>query len=993
MPSHNLVTVKWSEGSGQNLAKTKNMSAHWPKFWGMFKKPWPTPEKRKAFDKMSKEQQDNLKKINGWVSGAQFSGKWRNKRNLLDRNLITIDIDYPPPGILEMIEMGFLGVSGFVGLWHSSRRHTPDEPRVRGFFPMTREVTTDEYSAIVRHMGKLIDAEMKTVDPVSYRPAQMMFKPTCSQDDEKHYFFHLQSDASHRVIDPDVMLKEIDRLYGDWRDLSCLPRHPDEEKFRRRAERAEDPLEKQGPVGDFCRAYPDIEVGMETFLEGVYTPGDTDGRYTYTGATSSNGAVIYEGKFLYSHHGTDPVCDQLVNLWDLVRIHRYGAEDTKGDEYERMTDRPSWKAMMDFVKSDPGYRRSQMERKFSAINDHFAEVDEDGVDDSGDSDDSGEAGAGEPGDRDPSSSRREAGREGSRADRQSRASDRSARPDGARHRGDDHDTADGDAEDSDRSARNRSAFDEIEPEEEGEDDSDPFENLVGSGPSQTGKTGASPSAGKARTFQKPPRHWLTRLIETNENGEIKPSLSNIKLIIQCDKRFWSKVGFNEFKQTMVLLDDINPGLQGSRVTYCRDRVNGDRWQDHMSAIFHLVLEAPHTDEIAGYGMRVGIADVEMALMEVARINSFHPIREKLLELEGSHDGTPRGESLFVDYLGEPDTPYVRECARLVLMASIDRVMFPGRKWDNMIIIEGPQGCRKSTFVYCLPPDPSWFGELHARLDDFGRVAEQVAGYWILEMPELAGFTKTDANHLKSFTRKRKDDWRMAFARHVAELPRQFTLWGTTNQAKVLKDDTGNRTYLMLKVHVPRIDTDKLVAERDQIWAEAMTWWRAAREAEPTGDLTLEWQTEEARTEAVARQSNARLESHVERLIREALDWADQPLELRALMDQMGLLNKMTDKFEESAEASTMVRRTAFREKDLRELCFGLDRTTFNQQTDAALQHVRDSLELHGWKKVGNDKSKRSRFGIRGVWWERADAKSADIVKGWEEAPIEDDDLI
>jgi len=999
MPSHkhNLITVRWSEGSGKNLAKTKNMSAHWPKFYKQFEKPFVTPEKRKAFDKMSKEQQDDLKKINGWVSGAQFEGKWRNKRNLLPRNLVTIDIDYAPDHILELIELGLIGVNMYVGLWHSSRRHTPKSPRVRGFFPLSREVTTDEYTAIVRHLGKLIDEDMKTVDPVSYRPAQMMFRPTCSVDDAKHYFFHLQSDDSHEVIDADDMLAEIDRRYGDWRDHACLPRHPDEEKYRRRADKAEDPLEKQGPVGDLCRAYPDIEVGMEHFLEGVYTPGDTDGRYTYAGATSSNGAVIYEGKFLYSHHGTDPVCDQLVNLWDLVRIHKFGDLDTKGDDYEHMRDRPSWKAMMDFVKRDPGYRDEQVARKFSAIHERFSEEVEADESDGDGSEDGGEGESEPETDGETPSSRRDNRGSGTRHDTRSRSHERTSSANGPRDRGDDDGESSSPDGDSDGDATDdgwKSAFEGIEPEEGQPDDYDPFEDLVGSGPRQKA---SSSKARKARTFDKPSSRWLTRLIDYTDNGEIKPTVTNIQTILRNDKRFWGKIAFNELNQNIVLLDDIDPGIPGLPKLRCADRFNGDRWQDHMSGILHLVLEAQHSDDIAGFGMRVGISDVEMALAAVARGNNFNPVTEHLLSLEGSHDGEARAPTLFVDYFGEPDSPYVREVAMLALIASIDRAFNPGHKWDNMMIIEGPQGCRKSTFVHNLSPDPKWFGELHARLDDFGRIAEQVAGYWIIEMPELAGFTKTDANHLKSFTRKRKDDWRMAYGRHVTELPRRFSLWGTTNQSKVLKDDTGNRTYLMLKVLVPKIDTNKLTANVNQIWAEAMVAWRAAREAEPMGDLTLELKSDEAKAEALARQQTARLESHVERLVREALDWAEQPLPLKTLMEEMGIADRMDEKFEEGP-GKRLVRRTCFREKDLRLHCFGLDKTTFNQQTDAAIQHVLEILPKNGWVKVGDRDHKKTRFGkqrdggITGIWWERTDAPGGAVIRGYEFME-DDEDLI
>ena len=955
MPSrkHNLITLHWSEGSGKNLAKNKNFAGHWSQFWPKFQKPWVTPEKRKAFDKMTKEQQDDLKKIDGWYSGATFEGKWRNKKNLLPRDLMTIDIDYPEHDtICEEIELGLFGMTDVVGLWHSSRRHTPDAPRVRGIFPLSRKVSTDEYTALVRYAGWKIDKSMKTVDPVSYRPAQMMFKPTCSKDDEKHYFFALQSDDSHKVIPVEEWLDEITVEFGDWADLMLLPRHPDEENFRKHAEKAEDPLLKRGPVGDFCRAYPDIEVGMEKFLEGVYLPTEVDGRYTYFNATSSSGAVIYENKFLYSFHGTDPVQEQLVNLFDLVRIHKFGEQDAKEDgDYKRISDRPSWKAMLDFIKQDPGFKKARVESKYGAIYDaDFDYEDDPDAETRADQED----------------------------DQEGDLEDDAAGDDDS-----DDNTGDGDDGAGERPSWSAAFDEEIEPEPRPERET----RKPGSG--STGKKSSSAEeAAKARAWERPPKEWMTTTLEFTEEGELKGTLSNLKNILQFEKRFWGKIGFNEFTQRVVLIGDINPRLPGMKTIVCKDRVNGTPWEDYMDGVIHYIMEAPRGSESPGWGCKVSISDIQIAVEQVARTNSFHPIRERLV---GSRwDRTYRAERVFIDYLGEPDTPYAREVARMFFTAAVYRIMTPGKKWDNTLMIQGPQGCRKSTFCKALGWE-DYHGELHARLDDYGRIAEQIGGAWVMELPELAGFTKTDANHLKTFTRKVDDSWRMAYMKHIVQLPRQFVLIGTTNQERVLKDDTGNRTYLMLRVHVVEIDIDSLRREVDQIWAEAYQWYLEARTRQPEGDLTLDYKTPEAKKEAEFRQSVARMETVTERLCREVIDWADGELTRRELFAEMKGMDKALERFPlvddgDDDPGAQLVRRTCFREKDVREHVFKQDRLAMNPQVDAAIQGVMDWLQKNGWPK---SPTKRVRFGpkrdggIEGIWYEREGAFGEDIVNGYE----------
>lgn len=81
-------------------------------------------------------------------------------------------------------------------------------------------------------------------------------------------------------------------------------------------------------MGAFCKTY-DIEGAMAAFLPGVYLPADgAPGRFTFTGGSTTGGAVLYDGgKFLYSHHATDPCSGKLVNAFDLVRLHRFGDLD------------------------------------------------------------------------------------------------------------------------------------------------------------------------------------------------------------------------------------------------------------------------------------------------------------------------------------------------------------------------------------------------------------------------------------------------------------------------------------------------------------------------------------------------------------------------------------------------------------------------------------------------------------------------------------------
>jgi len=73
-----------------------------------------------------------------------------------------------------------------------------------------------------------------------------------------------------------------------------------------------------------------------------------EGRYTYTEGQGSSGALVYQDKFLYSHHSTDPANNgHIHNAFDLVRIHKFGVMDGDG------TQKISFQSMNNLARTDP----------------------------------------------------------------------------------------------------------------------------------------------------------------------------------------------------------------------------------------------------------------------------------------------------------------------------------------------------------------------------------------------------------------------------------------------------------------------------------------------------------------------------------------------------------------------------------------------------------------------------------------------------------------
>lgn len=394
---------------------------------------------------------------------------------------------------------------------------------------------------------------------------------------------------------------------------------------------------------------------------------------------------------------------------------------------------------------------------------------------------------------------------------------------------------------------------------------------------------ATPEALKEHPVTNPDNREWRQLLHLNEDGVVKATLHNLEIILRHDPRTRGIARFNEFTQEVVYRGE--PGRVRQRkkapkaarqllgpIWKLRDPVNGDLWTDEKDNAIRAVLEAPTTQ--GGYGIRVSDRDLKAAVDLVARDASFHPVREYLNGL--AWDGVPRMAGLFTRYLGAPDTPYTREVARLMLLGAVVRAFEPGHKFDFVVIYEGLQGKRKSTFISTLAKN--WFAELDGDFHDTKQMVELMQGAWIMEIPELQGFSRADVRVIKAFISRTEDKTRLAYARRARVFPRQCIFNGSTNDRAYLRDDTGGRRFWPIECTVTEIDTDHFAANVDQVWAEAVTVYRQMRKEKPFGLLPLYLTDPEARAEAEAMQESRRVESAEDGLAGRIAAWLDTPID-------------------------------------------------------------------------------------------------------------------
>lgn len=323
-------------GNSRMDKKWKNKDISWDDFKQKCSQTIRTTETVAEYRKMSKPAQDNAKDVGGFVGGALKQGKRKNGF-VMGRSMLTLDLDHAVKDIWDAMTMLF----DFKCLMYSTHKHTPEAPRVRLIIPLSREVSAEEYAPVSRMVAKDIGMEM--VDDTCHEAARLMYWPSTSSDGV--FLFESQDGP---MLNPDDILAR----YKDWHDTSEWPMSSRQSEIvKRTIAKQADPLDKEGMVGAFCRAYS-IEAAIDTFIPDIYKPSAMAGRYDYIPADSSAGVVIYDDKFAYSHHATDPACGNLMNAFDVVRIHKFGALDDKAKPDTPPSKMPSFKAMVDFAIKD-----------------------------------------------------------------------------------------------------------------------------------------------------------------------------------------------------------------------------------------------------------------------------------------------------------------------------------------------------------------------------------------------------------------------------------------------------------------------------------------------------------------------------------------------------------------------------------------------------------------------------------------------------------------
>lgn len=335
--TENDILLDIATGRSRREKFWKNVQMSWDALCERLKETHRTAETIAEYLAEKRDRQDEIKDIGGFVGGLLTGGR-RKPEAVLHRSVLTLDLDTAT----NHSWTDFTRLYDCAAAVYSTHKHTPESPRLRLVIPLSRTVNPTEYEAIGRRIAGSIGIEQ--FDHTGFQPYRLMYWPSTAKDG---VFFYDRQQGE--FLDPDRVLV----TYHDYTDSS---QWPVSEKMHGRILQhirvQGDPLQKRGWIGAFCRCYSIQEV-IETYLADVYAPveGGDGSRYSYVHGSTAQGLVVYEDKWTYSHHGTDPTSGRLCNAFDLVRLHLFGLQDEESREVG--TKLPSYKAMIKLASEDP----------------------------------------------------------------------------------------------------------------------------------------------------------------------------------------------------------------------------------------------------------------------------------------------------------------------------------------------------------------------------------------------------------------------------------------------------------------------------------------------------------------------------------------------------------------------------------------------------------------------------------------------------------------
>lgn len=339
-----------------------------------------------------------------------------------------------------------------------------------------------------------------------------------------------------------------------------------------------------------------------------------------------------------------------------------------------------------------------------------------------------------------------------------------------------------------------------------------LESIVGGGPALALAQAFAPrtTAAPAPSAELAPFDGFPVIaFDQDKKGDARPTISNVEQVLSAT--IGDKVRFDSHRRRIVV----------GNVPREIMRLPAGAWTD-----VHTITVTAFCEK---FGLRCRTEVVAAAVTKYAHDRTFNPAFDWAVQCGEAWDGVPRIDRAMATYWGaEGDAAAV--AGRIFFLSMAARLLEPGCKVHTVLVLQSDrQYLAKSASLEALVPVREWFSDSPLPIGDKDGSLNHI-GKVVWELGEGASTSKRDAETLKQFFSSSIETVRGPYQRFAEDVARTCVFAITTNRRDLLKDPTGERRFMTVRVSGD-INVDAIRRDRDQLIGEAVVrvardeqWW-------------------------------------------------------------------------------------------------------------------------------------------------------------------------
>lgn len=259
------------------------------------------------------------------------------------------------------------------------------------------------------------------------------------------------------------------------------------------------------------------------------------------------------------------------------------------------------------------------------------------------------------------------------------------------------------------------------------------------------------------------------------------------------------------------------------------------------------------------GHRMPSGNVKQFLFAISDESHRNPVKEYIEAIPW--DGTTRLQA-FYDTIQSTNDGLKELLLKRWMVSAVAAAYEPyGISAGGILVFQGEQYIGKTNwFKNLLPRSQHSLLKDGMSLDTHNKDSVMYClSHWLVELGEIASTFRSDLDALKAFITCDKDILRQPYAASSSTFPRRTVFFGSVNEEKFLKDQTGNRRFWTIPCvsinHTHGLDMQQVWAEFKVLYDDGEGWHLDKEEFESLNSMNEEHEITDPMKEKICKYYN------------------------------------------------------------------------------------------------------------------------------------------